>query len=137
MNPAYKLNHPRWHRERLPIFWWLRKASYTRFIVRELTSVAVGYTAVLLLVLLWTASRGDETWGRLQAWIASPAAIGLHVFVLAVLVYHTITWLNLAPRALVVRLGERRLPDAAILAGHYAAWAVVSAAAAWLLMGRA
>jgi fumarate reductase subunit C len=137
MNPDYKVYHPRWHRDRLPIFWWLSKPAYTRFISRELTSVAVGYAAVLILVHLWTASRGDAAWERLHSWIGSGPAIVLHVLVLAVLVFHSITWLNLAPRAMVLRLGGRRLPEAAVLGLHYAGWAVASALAAWLLVGRA
>jgi fumarate reductase subunit C len=49
--------------------------------------------------------------------------------------FHTITWLNLAPQALVVRLAGRRVPSGAVLAGHYAALVVTSAAVVWYLLG--
>ena len=35
----------------------------------------------------------------------------------------------------MVRLGNRRLPDALVVAAHYAAWLGVSAALLWLLLG--
>lgn len=135
MNPDYTRFHPRWHRERMPIFWWVRKAAYAKFITRELTSVAVAYGALLLLFQVWAAGQGGDAYARRTAWMSHPAAVGWHVFVLVALLFHTVTWLNLAPRALVVKLGKTRVPDRAVLLGHYAAWAAISAAVAWLVLG--
>ena len=135
MNPKHKLFHPKWHRPRTPIFWWLRKLSYTRFITRELTSIPVAYTAVLLLAQVWVLSRGEEAYERFLAVLRSPAAIVFHALILVGLLFHTVTWLNLAPKALVVRLGGRRVPDAAITLAHYAAWLVASALI-WVVLGR-
>jgi fumarate reductase subunit C len=50
------------------------------------------------------------------------------------LLLHAITWFGLAPRAMVVHVGGSRVPARAVLAGHYAAWFVVSAVIAWLVM---
>jgi fumarate reductase subunit C len=50
------------------------------------------------------------------------------------LLLHAVTWLNLAPRAIVPHIRGRRVPARAVLAGHYAAWLVVSAAVAWVVM---
>lgn len=135
-NPAYTRYHPKWHRRRMPIFWWLGHGGYTRFITRELTSLAVAYVAFLLIIELWAIGRGAETFERLQGFLARPGVIMWHGFVLAALVFHTVTWLGLAPRALVIRIAGRRLPDAAVVAGHYLAWVVASAAIFWLLVGR-
>ena len=59
-----------------------------------------------------------------------------HVLVLIVVLFHAITWLNLAPQALVVRLAGRRVPDGRVLLGHYAAWLAASALVVWLLLVR-
>jgi fumarate reductase subunit C len=118
----------------MPIFWWLRQLSYARFIARELTSVVVAYAAVLLLVELRAISLGPEAFDRFTAWLRSPIPTVLHVFALAALIWHALTWLHLAPRALVVRLGGRRLPDAAVLLGHYAAWIAASALLLWAVL---
>lgn len=134
-NPGYRLYHPRWHRVRMPIFWWLKKASYSKFITRELTSLAVAYAAVLLLAQVWILSAGQEAHERFQAILRSGPVLVLHGLILLSLLFHTITWLNLAPRALVVRLGRLRIPDALVLAGHYGAWLAATALVAWYLLG--
>ena len=134
MNESYKIYHPRWHRERTPIFWWLKKLSYVKFITRELTSLGVAYTAVLLLIQIWILSRGEAAYDRFEALLASPPALVFHGLILLVLLFHTITWLNLAPKALVLRLRGRRVPDAAIVAAHYAAWLFGTALVVWYLL---
>ncbi len=123
------------HRERFPIFWWLGKLSYTRFIARELTSLAVVYTAGGLAALLWTLGRGEEAYRAFLEWLAAPAAVAFHALVLAAVVFHALTWFHLAPTALVVRLRGRKVPDGVVVAGHYAAWLLASVAAAWWLLG--
>ena len=40
-----------------------------------------------------------------------------------------------APKAMVVRLGGKRVPDLAIAGGNYLLWFVVTAGVAWLLLG--
>jgi fumarate reductase subunit C len=136
MNPRYRTYHPKWHRERLPIFWWLRRLAYTRFITRELTSLAVGYSAVLLMAEAWAARRGGAAWAGLERWLGSAPVIAFHALVVVVLVYHTVTWLHLAPKALVVRVRGRRVPAAAIVAAHYGAWGAASALVVALVVGR-
>ena len=135
VNPDYKRYHPPWYRRRMPIFWWLRKLAYTKFIGRELTSVGVAYCAVLLLAQAWALDRGDAVYARLQAILGSPPVLAFHAAILLVVLFHTVTWLNLAPKALVVRIRGRRLPEGLVLAGHYGAWAAASALLAWSLLG--
>jgi fumarate reductase subunit C len=50
-------------------------------------------------------------------------------------VFHAITWFNLAPQAMVVHLRGRRVPGTWIAGANYAAWAVASALVAWLILG--
>jgi len=132
---SYELYRPRWYRRRMPIFWWLRKGAYVWFITRELTSLAVGYTAAMVLASAWALGRGEATWARWLDTLASPLLVAFHALVLAVLLFHTLTWLHLAPKAMVVRMGARRVPDGAILVGHYLGWAAASGLVAWALLG--
>ena len=135
LKSGYTRYHPRWHRERVPIFWWVRSASYVKFISRELTSLFVAYAAVLLLVQAWVLGQGAAAHARLWSWLSHPAVLAWHVILLATLLFHTVTWLNLTPQALVLRLGRWRVPKAAVWAGHYAAWLVLSLLIAWLFVG--
>ena len=135
-NPSYKLYHPRWYRKRYPIFWWLEKFAYGKFITRELTSLAVGYAAALLMLEVWVVSQGPETYTRFQDILVSPPVLIFHGAVLLFLLFHSVTWLNLAPKALVLHLGRKRIPDQAVLVSHYAAWLVATALVVWYLVGR-
>ncbi len=135
MKAAYRPYQPEALRERMPIFWWLRKFAYAKFITRELTSLAVAYAAVLLVVEVGAVARGPVAYARFLAWLASPPVVMLHGAVLVGLLFHAVTWLGLAPQAMVVRLGGRRVPDRAVLAAHYFAWVAASGLVGWLLLG--
>ncbi len=68
-NPHHTRYHPKWHREPIPITWWTRNRRYAAFILRELTSVLVLYSGVLLLVHLVALSRGPESHAAFQEWL--------------------------------------------------------------------
>lgn len=136
MKPDYTIHHPRWHRDQMPIFWWLRKLSYAKFITRELTSLFVAYAVVVLLIQFWALARGEAAYARFLEWLRSTPLIVVHSAVVLILLFHTITWLNLTPKALSVRLGARRVPGRAVLAAHYVAWLAASALIAYVLLGR-
>lgn len=136
MNPKYRPYYPRWYRKRVPIFWWLRKRSYALFIARELTSVFVVYSVAVIVALVLIMNQGELAWVKAMNWLANPIVITVHVLVLFIILFHTITWLNLAPMAIVVKLGDRKVPPAAVLIGHYGAWFACSAMVAWLLIWR-
>jgi len=136
MNEAYRRHHPKWFRARIPIFWWLRQLAYTRFIVRELTSLAVAYAALLVLAEVYALGAGPRAFDRFSAWLGSPFAIVLHGLLLLALLFHSVTWIHLAPRALVVRLAGRRVPDLLVLLGHYVMWLTATGLLAWVLLRR-
>ena len=133
-NPKYELYRPKSYRKRFPIFWWLERFSYVKFITRELTSLAVGYAAILLITQVWFLSQGEQDYERFLSFLRSPAVLVFHGLVVLALLFHSVTWLNLAPRALVLHVGGKRLPDAAVLAGHYAAWLGATALLVWLVV---
>ena len=134
-SPAYTDYHPRWLRRPVSTYWWLEKWDYFAFILRESSCLFVGWTVVYLLLLFAAAGEGAGGYARFLAWSATPWVLTLNLVSLAFLVYHAITFFVAAPRALAVHIGRRRVPERMVLAGHYAAWAVVSALVGWLLVG--
>jgi fumarate reductase subunit C len=134
-SPHYTLYHPTWYRRRMSVFWWLHKASYAWFVARELTSVFVAYVAVLLVLQLRALAQGPEAHARFLSRLASPGFLVLDAIALLFVLFHAITWFNLAPAALVVRVRGRRAPDWAVAGANYAAWLVLSLAIAWMATG--
>lgn len=135
VNPDYKLYHPKWYRARMPIFWWVESLSSIKFITRELTSLAVGYSAILLVLFVWTLGRGEQSYARFVGFLQSPGGLLLHSLVFVAVLYHAITWLHLAPKAMAVRLGHRQVPDRVVLAAHYLGWFAASVLVVWFFLG--
>lgn len=131
--PRYTLHHPRWYRRRVSVWWWLESWRYTKFVLRELTSLAVAYFALIALWKVHAIGAGPEAYARFLAWMESPLYLALNAVAFFFVLFHTITWFNLAPRAVVVRWGGRRVPDRLIQGLNYLAWMIVSAAAIWVL----
>ena len=116
----------------MPRTWWLRTRRYRQFAIRELTSVAVAASSVILLALLFALSRGRDAYEGFLGWLDSSGAVVLSAIILAGVLYHTITWLRLAAHIQVVRLGRRVLPRRLVLAGLLTLWVAVSAIVAYL-----
>lgn len=135
MKPIYTEYHPRWYRRQVSTYWWSRQWSYLKFILRELSSLAVAYFVVLTLLGLRALSQGAESYAAFQEWLETPLAIALNVIGFFFVLFHTITWFNLAPRAMPVYVRGKRVADWLIAAPNYVAWLAISAAVAWLLLG--
>jgi fumarate reductase subunit C len=133
--PAYTPYHPRWYRQRMSTYWWLKQPAYLAFILRELSSAFIAWFVVYLLLLVHAVSQGDAPYREFLIWSGSPVVLLLNLVSFCFIVFHAITWFNLAPQAMVVRLRGQRVPGNWIAASNYAAWGVVSVLAAWLLLG--
>ena len=131
---GYTPYHPRWYRRRVSVWWWLESRSYTGFVLRELTSVFVALFAVLLLWQIRALAHGPDAYARVLARLRSPLFVTLNALALAFVLFHSITWFNLAPKAMVVRLKGKRVPDLLVAGANYAAWVVLSAAVAAILL---
>lgn len=132
--PAYTEFHPRWYRRQVSTYWWLGKWAYVKFILRELSSVAVAWTVALILYQVWELTRGPEAYTRFEHRMASPLMIDINVVAFAFLLFHSITWFNLAPKAMAVRVGGKRVPAILISGPQYVAWIVISAIVLFIVL---
>ena len=134
--PIYTRYHPRWYRRRVSTYWWSGQWSYLKFILRELTSLTVAYFVVIMLLQLAALNRGPDAYARFQIWLKTPVAVVLNVIALLFVLFHTITWFNLAPHAMGLRIRGKRVPAIAIAGPNYVLWLAVSALVAWFILGR-
>ena len=133
--PQYTEFHPRWYRTRVSTYWWLHQWSFLKFVLRELSSIFVAFFVVTTLLQLRALSQGAQAYADFQKWMKNPVLIALDAISLFFVVFHTVTWFHLAPRAMAVRLRGKRVPELLIIAANYAAWLVVSGVVAWFLLG--
>ena len=131
----YTNYHPRWHRKPMSTYWWLERRSYLAFILREVSSVFIAWLVVFLMLLVRAVGRGDASYQQFLEWSGRPLLVVLNIVSLSFVVFHAITWFNLAPKAMVVYVRQRPVPGRLIAASNYLAWAVASGLVAWLILG--
>jgi fumarate reductase subunit C len=133
--PGYTDYHPRWLRTRPSTYWWLERPAYLAFILRELSSIFIAWFVVYLLLLVRAVSLGDASYQRFLVWSLHPVVLVLNGVTLVFVLFHAVTWFNLAPKAMVVHFRGKRVPGSLISASNYAAWAAATAFVLWLLLG--
>jgi len=131
---GYKPFHPRWYRPHVSVYWWLGEWHYLKFILREISSVFVAVFVVETLLLIHAVRQGPVAYEHYLHSMRNPAILLLNMVSLFFVVFHTITWFNLAPSAMPIRFGGRRVPDLLVASPSYVAWVAVSAVVAWLLL---
>ena len=133
INPApYTRYHPRWYRRRMSVWWWLKDRAYVKFVLRELTSVFVAFFAFLYLWQLRAVTEGPDAYAQFLQRLQTPFFLTVNIVALAFVLFHTITWFNLTPTAMVVRVRGKRVPGRIVAGSNYVVWVVVSAVVAWI-----
>ena len=113
----------------LPAMWWLKRRTYFLFMLRELTCVFVGGYALLLLLLAKYRDDPQAFAGVLD----SPLLIALQLIALPMILYHSVTWINLTPMVMVLWRGEERVSPMLIAGVNYVAWVLVSVLILWIV----
>jgi len=106
----------------MPATWWLHNIHLTLFMIRELTSLFVAGYAVFLLVLI--AKMKDPA--AFSDTLLCPGALIFQIIALPFVLFHSVTWFNLTPKAIVLFRGEERVSPVWIAGAHYALWVVLS-----------
>lgn len=126
--------HPRWYRPQVSVYWWLGHRQYLKFILRELSSVPVALVVLMTLFQLRALRNGEEAYARFAHKMQSPVIIAISVICLFFVILHSITWFNLTPRAMPVRVRGKRLPEWMVAAPNYALWIAVTGFVGWLVL---
>ncbi|TDW81926.1 fumarate reductase subunit C [Kribbella pratensis] len=116
------------------LLWWLERRAYVLFVLRELSSVFVAWFVVFLLLLVNAVSDGTASYQRFLDWSGQWWVVAINVVAMLFVLLHVVTWFGLAPRAMAIKVRGRRVPAQQIVAAHYLAWLVLSAAVAWLVL---
>jgi fumarate reductase subunit C len=115
-------------------YWWLARWPYLKFILRELSSVFVAWGVILTLLQINAITHGPAAYAEFQQWLRSPFILALNAVSFLFVMFHAVTWFNLAAKAMTIRVRGKRLPGVAISTPNYIAWVVISAAVAWILL---
>lgn len=122
------------YKRHMNIFWWANRWIHIKFISRELTSICVALYSLVLLLYVRAVLKGPEEFEAFASVMRSPVVLVLHVLLLGGLLFHSITWFNLAPKAMVIKLGGKNVPGMVIALMNYVAWVVISLVLVWLVV---
>jgi fumarate reductase subunit C len=123
----------RLYRPRVSTWWWTRKRSYLLFVLRELSSIFIAWFVVYLLLFVRAVGQSEAAYQRFLDWASAPWVTVLNVVGLVFVLLHTVTWFNLTPQAMAVRMAGRPVPAFHIVAGQYTGLVVVSGFVIWLV----
>ncbi|MEN7547080.1 hypothetical protein AAG747_04130 [Rapidithrix thailandica] len=124
--PTFKL-----YQKKMPVLWWAKRLSHLHFILRELTSLSVGFFAVVGIFYLRALSKGAEAYESFLSILQSPVMIVAHLIAFSGLLFHSVTWLNLAPKAMKLKINDYKISGGWIVAGNYVAWLLLSL---WMIL---
>ena len=93
------MNERRPYHRPMPGNWWA-KPPYRAYTARELSGVAVAAYGGVLFAGLVSLSRGPESWNGYLQFLKSPTSLALHVLLLAVVIYHVVTWFQTLPKTM-------------------------------------
>jgi succinate dehydrogenase subunit C len=107
--------------------WWRRDPFFVRYMVREVTALAVLVYAIVLAVGVVRLAQGEAEWnGWLQA-LRSPASLLLHVVLLVSMAVHAKSWFDIMPKTMpMIIVGGRRVAASTITRAGYAATIIAS-----------
>jgi fumarate reductase subunit C len=89
--------------------WWKHNPFFVRYMVREVTAVAVWIYALILTVGVLRLGQGEAAWNGWLLALKSPLSLGLHLVLLISMVVHTQSWFEIMPKTMapIVVNGER------------------------------
>ena len=108
--------------------WYFRHARYMRYMAREVTCIFIAAFSLMLVVGFLRLAQGPAEYEAFLAALRSPECVGFLVLALGFSTYHSVTWFNLAPKALRIEIADNVVPAGAIALAHYAIWIVLSGA---------
>jgi len=123
-----KLNHRKPYHPKQSRWWWTGNSFFLRYMLREATSIFVMLFSLELIYSLLQLSQGPDNWNQWLATLAQPLFIVFNLIVLAAAIYHAATWFKLAPKIMVLRLGDWKLPEKIMVSGQWLGMIVFTAA---------
>lgn len=106
--------------------WWLKNSFYLKYMIREGSSIATAIYSLVLLGGLFRLAQGETAFANWLQAMQSPVAIIFHLVALFWVLYHSVTWFNLAPKAADIWFKDKKLPDSVIVKSMYALLVIIS-----------
>ena len=80
--------------------WWRRDPFFVRYMIREVTAIAVLVYAIILMFGVLRLSQGEAAFNGWLAALRSPGSILLHLVLLVSFAVHAKSWFDIMPKTM-------------------------------------
>ena len=108
--------------------WWRKTNFYRFYMLREGTALPALLFSIELIFGLYALKRGPESWAVFVGFLQHPILLLLNLIALAAALLHSKTWFELAPKASIIIIGDKKLPSGPIVKGLWVAMVLISIA---------
>ena len=116
--------------------WWRRDPFFVKYMIREVTAVAVLVYAIILMVGVVRLSQGEAAFNGWLAALKTPGSILLHLVLLASMVVHAKSWFDIMPKTMpLLFMGGHRVEGSTITRTGYGVTVVATVLALVLVWG--
>ncbi|RUO20201.1 fumarate reductase subunit C [Aliidiomarina haloalkalitolerans] len=114
--------------------WWLQHRFFRAYMLREATVLPLVFLLCSLLAGVYSLTSADAfiAW---QGFMAKPWVIVIHTLALLASFYHALTFFQLFPRVMPIRLGDKSVPAVVMIAAQWSGTLTVIALFLWLFGG--
>ena len=100
--------------------WWRRDPFFVRYMIREVTAVAVLVYAIILMFGVLRLSQGEAAFNGWLAALRSPGSILLHLILMVSFAVHAKSWFDIMPKTMPMMFaGGKRVEGATITRTGY------------------
>ena len=100
--------------------WWRRDPFFVRYMIREVTAIAVLVYAIILMFGVLRLSQGEAAFNGWLAALRSPGSILLHLVLLVSFVVHAKSWFDIMPKTMpMMFVGGQRVEGSTITRTGY------------------
>lgn len=116
--------------------WWRRDPFFVKYMIREVTAVAVLVYAIILMVGVVRLSQGEAAFNGWLAALKTPGSILLHLVLLASMIVHAKSWFDIMPKTMpLLFMGGHRVEGSTITRTGYIVTIVATALVLALVWG--
>lgn len=100
--------------------WWRRDPFFVKYMIREVTALAVLVYAIILMVGVVRLSQGADAFNGWLAALKTPGSILLHLVLLASMIVHAKSWFDIMPKTMpLMFVGGHRVEGSTITRTGY------------------
>lgn len=116
--------------------WWRRDPFFVKYMIREVTAVAVLVYAIILMVGVVRLSQGEVAFNGWLAALRTPGSILLHLVLLVSMIVHAKSWFDIMPKTMpLLFMGGHRVEDSTITRTGYIVTIIATALVLALVWG--